>query len=132
MSRARTRVAIVLVTMVRPDLFDQGGGAAAAAAPPATEEEAPAEFVERLRAELHATLARVQAAERLPFRDLTQAALAEMRFHSISRTWLPHEEAAALRAAFEKEMARLYEAEDAAAEAAARRPAGPAAAPSPP
>jgi hypothetical protein len=78
----------------QPDLFDQAGGGAASAVPP-SEEEAPAEFVGRLRAELHATLARVQAAERLPFRDLTQAALAEMRFHSISRTWLPPAEAEA-------------------------------------
>lgn len=108
----------------QPDLFDQAGGGAAV---PPGEEEAPPEFVARLRAELHATLARVQAAERLPFRDLTRAALAEMRFHSISRTWLPPGEAEALRAAFEKEMARLYAAEDAAAEQARS-----AAAPAPP
>lgn len=43
--------------------------------------------------------------------DLTRATLAELRFHSIAR-WLPEDEAAELRAAFETELTRLYAAED--------------------
>lgn len=70
------------------------------------------EFIGQIRRELEATLASVRGAERFPWRDLTQTMLGEMRFHSIVR-WLPKEEAAALCAAFEVEMARLYEAEDA-------------------
>lgn len=37
--------------------------------------------------------------------------MAALRFHSIA-AWLPGEEASALRAAFEAEMARLYVADD--------------------
>lgn len=71
---------------------------------------APADMVERIRAELLATLAMVRAAERLPWRDLTQATLGEMRFRSISR-YLPDDEAEALRAALDAEMARLWDIE---------------------
>jgi hypothetical protein len=78
---------------------------------------APPEMVERIRAELLATLERVRAAEALPWPDLTQATLGEMRFRSVSR-YLPEEEAAALRAAFDVEMARLWEAERARFDAA--------------
>jgi hypothetical protein len=46
--------------------------------------------------------------------------LAELRFHSIAR-WLPGGEAAALRAAFEAEMARLWAAEDDVAGAGERK-----------
>jgi hypothetical protein len=81
----------------------------------------PPDFVERIRAELEATLATARRAELLPWPDLTRATLAELRFNSIAG-WLPGEEAAALRAAFDAEMARLYEAED------ERRAAAPASA----
>lgn len=40
---------------------------------------------------------------------MTQATLAEMRFHSIAR-WLPDEEAKSLRAEFQSEIDRLYAA----------------------
>ena len=72
----------------------------------------PADFVGRIRDELETTLRTVRAADTLPWPDLTRATLAELRFHSIAR-WLSHDEAAALRAAFETEMTRLYEQEDA-------------------
>lgn len=77
---------------------------------------ADAAFVARIRAELEATLATVSAAERLPWPDLTQMTLAELRFRSIVR-YLPELEAAALLAAFDAEMDRLYAIEDARAEA---------------
>jgi len=67
----------------------------------------PAEFIERIRSELVDTLARARGAEAMPWRDLTAATLAELRFHSIAG-WLPPEEAEALRATFKIEMARLY------------------------
>lgn len=74
-------------------------------------EQPPADFVARIRDELEATLNTVRQATALPWPDLTRATLAELRFHSIAR-WLPEEEAAALRQAFEAEIARLYERED--------------------
>ena len=53
-------------------------------------------------------MARVRSAEReLPWRDLTEATLAELRFHSVAR-WLPEEEALALCATFQTELDRLY------------------------
>jgi hypothetical protein len=67
----------------------------------------PPEFVERIRTELRGTLRRAREAEAMPWRDLTQATLAELRFHSVAR-WLPSDEAEALRASFKIEMARLY------------------------
>jgi hypothetical protein len=57
-------------------------------------------------------LARVREAAALPWKDLTQATLAELRFDSIAG-WLPQDEAAALRAAFHRELERLYAALDA-------------------
>jgi hypothetical protein len=78
----------------------------------------PPDFVERVRAELTATLRTVRGADRLPWPDLTRTTLAELRFNSIAG-WLPPEEARALRAAFKAEMARLYDAEDERAGAAA-------------
>lgn len=68
----------------------------------------PAEFVERIRGELRATLARASRADTMPWSDLTQATLAELRFHSIAG-WLPVDEADGLRSAFKIEMERLYE-----------------------
>jgi hypothetical protein len=78
---------------------------------PAALEPPPAEFVARIRIELETTLCTVRQAERLPWPDLTRATLAELRFHSIAK-WLPEEEAAEIRAAFEAQMKRLYELED--------------------
>jgi hypothetical protein len=49
----------------------------------------------------------------LPWKDLTAATLAELRFDSIAG-WLPQDEAAALRAGFHRELDRLYAALDAA------------------
>lgn len=69
------------------------------------------EFIGQIRRELEAALASVRGAERFPWPDLTQTMLGEMRFHSIAR-WLPKPEAAALCAAFEVEMTRLYELEE--------------------
>ena len=77
--------------------------------------EATPDFVARIRAELNSTLALVQAAELLPWPDLTRTTLAELRFNSIAR-WLPQGEAAALCHAFDAEMTRLYDAEDSRAE----------------
>jgi hypothetical protein len=70
-------------------------------------EPPPADFVARIRDELYTTLARTRDATTLPWRDLTAATLAELRFHSIAG-WLPSDEAAALRADFQREMGRLY------------------------
>lgn len=73
--------------------------------PPA--EAPPADFVARIRDELHSTLARVRGAASLPWKDLTQATLAELRFNSIAG-WLPEDEAVALRTEFHRELDRLY------------------------
>lgn len=70
-------------------------------------ERPPADFVARVRDELTGTLARVRRAASLPWKDLTQATLAELRFDSIAG-WLPEDEAAALRAEFHRELDRLY------------------------
>jgi len=57
----------------------------------------------------------VQAAtDGLPWRDLTAAYLAEMRFRSVSR-WLPATEAERLVAMFDVELDRLYALLDAVA-----------------
>jgi hypothetical protein len=53
------------------------------------------------------TLARVRTAAALPWKNLTAAPLAELRFNSISG-WLPDEEAKTLRVSFQREMDRLY------------------------
>ena len=97
----------------QPDLF---GDAARASGPAAVVFEVTPDFVARIRAELNSTFALVQAAELLPWPDLTRTTLAELRFNSIAR-WLPEGEAAALRQAFDAEMTRLYDAEDRRAEA---------------
>lgn len=89
------------------DLFDAGSGAGPGEAP-------PEDFVARIRGELRGTLALVQAAAALPWPDLTRATLEELRFRSVAG-WLPAGEAKALRAAFDTEMQRLYEAADATA-----------------
>jgi hypothetical protein len=70
-------------------------------------EPPPADFIARIRDELTAALARVRAAAALPWKDLTAATLAELRFNSIAG-WLPEDEANALRLSFQCEMNRLY------------------------
>ncbi|HMU53104.1 MAG TPA: hypothetical protein PKA13_25250 [Geminicoccaceae bacterium] len=72
---------------------------------------ADAAFVDRIRRELVATLAMVRAADSLPWPDLTQMTLAEMRFRSIAR-YLPDDEATELVAAFDAAMERIYEIEN--------------------
>jgi hypothetical protein len=71
------------------------------------QEPPPPDFVTRIRNELTDTLARVRGAAVLPWKDLTAATLAELRFNSIAG-WLPEDEASALRAAFQCEINRLY------------------------
>jgi hypothetical protein len=85
----------------RGDLFD--------APPRGRAEPPPPDFLARIRAELGATLARAEAAEALPWPDLTAATLAELRFRGILH-WLPGAEAAELRSRFEAAMRRLYAA----------------------
>lgn len=70
-------------------------------------EPPPADFVARIRGELTGTLALVREAATLPWKDLTAATLAELRFDSIAG-WLPQDEAVALRAEFHRELDRLY------------------------
>ncbi len=79
-------------------------------AEPLQDAAAPEEFVGRIRDELAALLRQARDAGRLPWADYTQSALAELRFDSLSN-WLPAAEAAALRAAFARELDRLYAAE---------------------
>ena len=103
----------------RPDpprvvLLSSGGTVYDPTAPPPYRESSPTRpacAYGRAKLELEATLATVRRATRLPWPDLTRATLAELRFNSIAR-WVPAEEAATLRAAFEVEMARLYRLED--------------------
>ena len=90
----------------QPDLFAEQETVPEGPAPMAPG-QVPADFVARIRDELEATLLLVRQARALPWPDLTRATLAELRFNSIAR-WLPAGEAAALQAAFEAEMARLY------------------------
>lgn len=96
--------------LVQPDLFGAPQGDLFDLAQAGPVEPPPPEFVARIRAELLETLARVRAAATPPWRDLTQTTLGEMRFHSLARSWLPPEEAEALRADFAAEMLRLYKA----------------------
>ena len=84
----------------QPDLFAVAGQAL-------LQEPPPADFIARIRNELTDTLIRVRGAAALPWRDLTAATLAELRFDSIAG-WLPDDEASVLRASFKREMARLY------------------------
>jgi hypothetical protein len=84
----------------QPDLFAVAGQAL-------LQEPLPTDFITRIRGELTDTLARVREAAALPWKDLTAATLAELRFNSIAG-WLPDEEASALRVSFNREMNRLY------------------------
>jgi hypothetical protein len=107
----------------QPDLFDpqrdsfSGLAADGAYTPYAADLEEPPDeaFVQRIRDEITGLVERCRGAERLPFRDLAQAFLTELRVASVSN-WLPESEALSLRAAFTAEMQRLYAAEDAAAD----------------
>ena len=95
-----------------PDLFAPARPEGATASVAATVDELPEEeFIERIRDELGGYLATARAASTLPWRDLTEDYLIEMRVYSMSR-WLPDTEARALRRAFGLEMDRLYEAAD--------------------
>jgi hypothetical protein len=82
-----------------PDLF-------AAAGQVLLQEPLPADFVARIRGELTDTLARVREAAVLPWKDLTMATLAELRFNSIAG-WLREDQASALRTAFQCQINRL-------------------------
>jgi hypothetical protein len=84
----------------QPDLFSAAGQAL-------FQEPPPADFIARIRGELTDTLARAREAQALPWKDLTAATLAELRFNSIAG-WLPEDEARVLRTGFEHEMNRLY------------------------
>ena len=86
----------------QPDLFAAAGQAL-------LQEPPPADFIARIRGELIDTLSRVREAAALPWKDLTAATLAELRFDSIAG-WLPDDEASALRVSFKREMNRLYAA----------------------
>jgi hypothetical protein len=72
-------------------------------------EPPPADFIARIRDELARTLTKAREASALPWRDITQAYLAELRFNSII-AWLPPDEARVLRADFQRELGRLYAA----------------------
>lgn len=93
------------------DLFDAAAGDGGAAGPCS---EPPDEaFVDGIRRELRATLAKVDASsDRLPWADPTRAYLAEMRFRSIAR-WLPEPEARGLVHSFDEAIDRVYAAIDA-------------------
>jgi hypothetical protein len=86
----------------QPDLFANAGDIRPGEAP-------PLEFIARIRDELTGTLAWVRGAAALPWKDLTAATLAELRFNSIAG-WVPDDEASALRLSFQREMNRLYAA----------------------
>jgi hypothetical protein len=95
----------------QPDLFLRAAAAPEAPADASAEDrEAEEEARGRFRAELGATLERARTAATLPWRDLTLAALAEIRFNSLAGR-LPPEEGQALRDAFARELDRLYAVE---------------------
>ena len=95
----------------QPDLFADQQTGPQGVLPFGLEQPPPADFIARIRNELEDVLRTVREAETLPWPDLTRATLEELRFNATAG-WLPADEAAALRTAFEAEMTRLYEAED--------------------
>ena len=99
----------------QPDLFETGWPASGRGYAALLQEPPPADFIERIRNELIGTLAKAREATRMPWKDLTAATLAELRFNSITN-WLPASEAETLRDSFNREMARLWDV--AASEAA--------------
>jgi len=90
----------------QPDLFALETQAAPEAALPPEVDEA---FLAAVRTELAGLMAKAENAERLPWRDFTASAVAELRFEGMLR-WLPAEEAADLSARFAAELDRLYAA----------------------
>jgi hypothetical protein len=90
--------------MDQPDLFGPAAAPVAEAMP-----EVDEAFMASIRAELGALLAKAEGAERLPWRDFTASALAEIRFDGLLR-WLPSEEAAPLAERFAAALDRLYAA----------------------
>src|SRR6266403_4762275 len=86
----------------QPDLFAAAGEAL-------FQEPPPADFIARIRGELSDTLARVREARALPWKDLTAATLAELRFNSIAG-WLPDDEACVLRIRLPPKTNRLPDA----------------------
>ena len=96
-----------LFATAQPDLFGAAPGA-----PPMPATIVDAAFVQRIRDELHRTLAMVTAAETDPWATPTQGALAQLRFQSIATQWLPAEEAAQLWRRFDAELLRIYGPEE--------------------
>jgi hypothetical protein len=90
------------------DLFEAAQPASGHGYAALLQEPPPADFIERIRNELVGTLAMAREAARMPWKDLTAATLAELRFNSITN-WLPASEAEALRESFTREMARLWD-----------------------
>ncbi|MDA8252774.1 MAG: hypothetical protein M0Z28_26895 [Rhodospirillales bacterium] len=84
---------------LQPDLF--------AALPTPAAERACDEVVAIIRARLHATLALVKGAAAMPWPDLLAIIRADNAFR-FDKDALPPEEGAALWAAFDAEMERLY------------------------
>ena len=84
----------------QPDLF------ANIAPPEPTKMEVPEEFVEGIRQELLATLARLEGTAVFVRDDLLPALVGERRFWSLLN-WLPPDEGAALRVRFDAEMDRV-------------------------
>ena len=95
-------------TARQPDLFEVVGPASGGGYADLLDEPPPADFIERIRNELIGTLTTARAAARMPWKDLTAATLAELRFNSITN-WLPASEAEVLRESFNGEMARLWD-----------------------
>src|SRR5947209_1535742 len=92
----------------QPDLFEAAHPTSKRGYAALLQEPPPADFIERIRNELLGTLAMAREAARLPWKDLTAATLAELRFNSITN-WLPANEAETLRESFNREMARLWD-----------------------
>jgi hypothetical protein len=92
----------------QPDLFGPSQSSPEPGYAALLQEPPPADFIERIRGELNSTLALAREATTMPWRDLTVATLAELRFKSIAG-WLPADEARALRESFAVEMTRLWE-----------------------
>jgi hypothetical protein len=90
----------------QPDLFAEAPGqpAAPAPSPPTVVNE---EVAALLRERLHATLALMRRSERMPWPDALTVARVENGFR-FDKDALPPEEGAALWAAFDAEMDRLY------------------------
>ncbi len=95
----------------QPDLFAPSADLFDGANPYAFEEseEDRRERLARLEKELNGLLDRVRTADRLPFRDLSEALLAELRWMRAHHQIV---DGAAKYAVFQAEMQRLYAIED--------------------